>query len=65
MFDDVSPDAFYAGAVEALYASGITMGCQAASAEADAETLLFFCPSDEVSRAEMASFLARALQPGG
>ena len=64
VFDDVSPDAFYAGAVEALYASGITIGCQAPSSGPDADTLLFFCPSDQVSRAEMASFLARALQSG-
>ena len=64
VFDDVSPDAFYAGAVEALYASGITLGCQAPSSEPDAETLLFFCSSDHVSRAQMASFLARALQSG-
>ena len=64
MFDDVTPDAYYAGAVEALYRAGVTLGCEAPSAEDDAETLLFFCPEAEVSRAEMASFLARALQIG-
>ena len=64
IFDDVSPDAFYAGAAEALYTSGINLGCQPPSSEADAETLLFFCPSEEVSRAQMASLLARALQRG-
>jgi hypothetical protein len=46
--------------VEALYASNITTGCAAGT----------FCPDNNVTRAEMATFLARALglhwgkQPG-
>lgn len=63
-FEDVPSDSYYAGAVEALYRLGVTLGCQAPSAEAGAGTSIFFCPSDEVSRAQMASFLARALQRG-
>ena len=44
-------DARYAPAVEALHAAGVTKGCTA-----DA-----FCPHALVSRAQAASFLARAL----
>ncbi len=52
-FVDVPFDAFYAPATDALYDSGVTLGC-----ETDP---LSFCPLDAVSRAEMASFLARVL----
>jgi hypothetical protein len=52
-FTDVPFDAFYATATDALYDTGVTLGCQAEP--------LAFCPLDAVSRAEMASFLARVL----
>ena len=51
VFTDVPADAWYAPAVEALHASGVTRGCTA-------ET---FCPHALVTRAQAASFLARAL----
>ena len=51
VFTDVPVDAWYAPAVEALHASGVTRGCSA-------ET---FCPHALVTRAQAASFLARAL----
>jgi hypothetical protein len=52
-FADVPFDAFYAPATDALYDAGVTLGCQTDP--------LSFCPLDAVSRAEMASFLARVL----
>ena len=52
-FVDVPFEAFYAPATDALYDSGVTLGCQLDP--------LAFCPLDAVSRAEMASFLARVL----
>ena len=51
-FSDVSSDAWYATAVAALAASGITGGC------GDGTT---FCPSRDTTRAQMATFLHRAL----
>lgn len=54
-FVDVSPDAFYAPATTALFDSGVTLGC--------ASDPLSFCPFDPVTRAEMASFLARIIAP--
>ncbi len=51
-FDDVAADAWYAPSVASLAASGITRGCGDGSG---------FCPQDNVTRAQMALFLARAL----
>ena len=49
-FSDVDPDSFYSGAVEAIRAAGITLGC-------DSDR---FCPDAPVIRHDMALFLARA-----
>ncbi|MCY4663855.1 MAG: S8 family serine peptidase [Acidimicrobiaceae bacterium] len=46
-------DGVHTSAINSLYASGITAGCGAAP--------LRYCPSRAVTKAEMASFLARAL----
>ena len=51
-FTDVAPDAWYYDQVAALAASAITTGC------GDGTT---FCPSQQTTRAQMATFLARAL----
>lgn len=51
-FTDVSPEAFYAGAVERMLQLRITNGCSTDP--------LRYCPGGAVTRAEMASFLARA-----
>ncbi|HEY7111779.1 MAG TPA: S-layer homology domain-containing protein [Thermoanaerobaculia bacterium] len=50
-FGDVSTDYIYFRAIEALAASGITGGCGSGN----------FCPNQNVTRGEMAAFLARAL----
>ena len=50
-FSDVAPDAWYYHQVAALAASRITVGC------ADGTT---FCPHRQTTRAQMATFLARA-----
>ena len=50
-FSDVAPDAWYYNHVAALAASGITVGC------GDGTT---FCPRRQTTRAQMATFLARA-----
>lgn len=54
-FVDVPAEAFFAPATDALFDAGVTLGCQADP--------LAYCPLDAVSRAEMASFLARVLAP--
>ncbi|MDH3248168.1 MAG: S-layer homology domain-containing protein, partial [Acidimicrobiia bacterium] len=54
-FGDVPTDAFYAEATDALFDAGVTLGCRADP--------LAYCPLDAVSRAQMASFLARVLAP--
>ena len=51
MFDDVTPGSTHARAIAAIAADGITQGC----------TATLYCPADPVTRAQMASFLARAL----
>lgn len=53
VFTDVAADAWYAAAVEGLRAAGVTKGCKADP--------LSYCPDDDVSRDQMASFLARVL----
>jgi hypothetical protein len=50
-FADVPPSFLYWKAIEALAASGITGGCGGGN----------FCPNQNVTRGEMAAFLARAL----
>ena len=50
-FSDVAPDAWYYDEVAALAASGIAAGCADGTA---------FCPSRQTTRAQMATFLARA-----
>ena len=52
-FGDVPSDAWYAADVARLAASDITVGCGDGT---------MFCPEDAVTRAQMAAFLARALQ---
>jgi S-layer homology domain len=51
VFDDVTPGSTHARAIAAIAADGITQGC----------TTTLYCPEDPVTRAQMASFLARAL----
>ena len=53
-FEDVSADAAGAAEVEAILAAGITRGCSAEP--------MRYCPEESVTRAQMASFLIRALQ---
>ena len=61
-FADVDPDSVHAPSIEALHAAGITTGC------GDGTN---YCPNRPVTRAEMATFLTRALglesppQPAG
>ena len=50
-FSDVAPDAWYYAQVAALAASGITAGCGEGT----------FCPTQQTTRAQMATFLTRAL----
>ena len=50
-FDDVPGDAWYAADVAKLAASGITAGC----------TLTEYCPGSGTTRAQMATFLHRAI----
>jgi hypothetical protein len=53
VFSDVPGDAWYLEEVEELFAMGVTRGC--------ALDPLRYCPADPVTRAQMASFLARIL----
>ena len=59
MFGDVPVEHQFAGEITGLEALGITQGCE----------MGYFCPDREVTRAEMAAFLTRALglsqDPGG
>ncbi len=52
IFVDVDPAAWYAGFVARIHELGITAGCDVDPAR--------YCPAGAVTRAEMASFLARA-----
>ena len=62
-FTDIDPDSVHAPSIEALHAAGITTGC--------ARQPLQYCPNRPVTRAQMATFLTRALnletppQPAG
>lgn len=53
-FTDVDPGSFHARDIAALYRAGITSGCSSRP--------LRFCPDQPVTRAEMATFLTRALK---
>ena len=53
-FADVPADTDHAAAVEGILASGVTLGCSTEP--------LSYCPDGEVTRAQMASFLVRALR---
>jgi hypothetical protein len=53
-FDDVTADNVHAGNIAAIAEVGITLGCNT--------TGTLYCPNAFVSRAQMASFLARALE---
>ena len=55
MFSDVSDQVWYFDHVAALAASGITTGCRGGTV---------FCPGDATSRAQMATFLHRAITDG-
>ena len=50
-FTDVDPQSVRAPAIAAIAAAGITFGCDAGR----------YCPDEPVTRAQMATFLARAL----
>jgi peptidoglycan/xylan/chitin deacetylase (PgdA/CDA1 family) len=52
-FRDVDPRSTHAAAIGAVDAAGITRGCDASGAR--------YCPSDRVSRAQMASFVGRTM----
>jgi len=64
VFVDVAPGAFAKAAIEAMKTNGITSGCATNGACADS-----YCPTDTVTRGEMAVFICRAagqtwLDPG-
>ena len=54
-FDDVPAGSFHSGAIHAIAAEGITVGCSKTS----------FCPERPLTRGEMATLLARAFYPDG
>ena len=51
IFSDVPPTAYYFDAVNLMFQKGITSGC----------TTTTYCPNDNVTRAQMAIFLVRAV----
>ena len=53
IFADVSPSSIHAATIQALYEAGITRGCGTEP--------LRYCPSDQLRRDQIASFLARVL----
>ena len=53
VFVDVPPDAEHAAAIEGILEAGVTRGCSTEP--------LSYCPDSPVTRAQMASFLVRAL----
>ena len=56
LFTDVPPEIFYCKQVHYIAAQNVTLGCGAS----------MYCPFGEVSRLEMASFIAKAIvAPGG
>ena len=52
-FTDVNPDSSHAAGIDTLAAAGITVGCSTEP--------LRYCPHNPVTRAQMATFLTRAL----
>ena len=56
VFADVVPEAFYASSTQALFDSAVSLGC--------AGDPVRYCPFDQVTRGQMASFLGRALDAG-
>ena len=54
VFEDVPADALHAAEVESVFEAWVTRGCSADPR--------LYCPGEPVTRAQMASFLARALQ---
>ena len=54
-FTDVDPAGIHGADIDAIYAAGITVGCDMSP--------LRYCPDSPVTRAQMATFLARIL-PG-
>ena len=54
VFEDVPAEASYAAEVEAILAAGVTRGCSVDP--------MLYCPDEPVTRAQMASFLTRALE---
>ncbi|MDE0138636.1 MAG: fibronectin type III domain-containing protein [bacterium] len=54
VFDDVPAESYYAAAVEAIPAAGVTQGCNKTPGRN-------YCPEEPVRRDELASFLAHAL----
>ncbi len=57
IFSDVPTSQWAANYIEQLYADGITTGCN--------PVLMLYCPSQSVTRAEMAAFLLRARHGAG
>ena len=55
-FRDVAADSPFARDIRRLAAAGITRGCNPPDNDR-------FCPTDPVTRQQMAAFLARALRP--
>jgi serine protease len=53
IFADVNPRNGHASSIGAMHREAITLGCASSPAR--------YCPGDDVSRAQMASFLSRAL----
>ena len=53
-FTDVDPDGPHTDNIDAMFAAGITVGC--------ASEPLRYCPDKPVTRAQMATFLTRALK---
>lgn len=52
-FVDIAPDAFYASSAQALFDSTVSLGCSTDPLE--------YCPFDQVTRDQMASFLIRSM----
>jgi hypothetical protein len=58
VFADTPDEHVFASPVRAVFAAGVTVGCNAKSTK--------FCPDDPVTRGQMAAFLSRALRlPAG
>ncbi|MCY4456678.1 MAG: S-layer homology domain-containing protein, partial [Acidimicrobiaceae bacterium] len=53
-FVDVDPSNSHAASINAVFAAGITTGCS--------QNPLSYCPNNPVTRAQMATFLTRALK---